>query len=223
MKKYAVIVAAGSGTRMGAELPKQFLPLKDKPIILHTLEAFLKAYDYIEIILVVAEQYLTIAESMVTASIGMAHIKIVSGGNTRFQSVKNGLAHIPGDSIVFVHDAVRCLVTSALIHRCFEEAMKNGNAIPSVKPVDSIRVETHTGNVMIDRDKIHVIQTPQTFRGSLIKSAFDQEYQDSFTDEASVAETMGEKINLIEGELSNIKITRPIDLVIAERILSERN
>jgi 2-C-methyl-D-erythritol 4-phosphate cytidylyltransferase len=222
LKKYAIIVAAGSGKRMGNAVPKQFLSLNEKPVLLHTLDVFLKAYDDLEIILVVADGYLNEAETISRSTIDVGRIKIIIGGDTRFHSVKNGMGHIVQESIVFVHDGVRCLVTEKLIHRCYMETMEKGNAIPSIRPVDSMRVETHHGNVIIDRDKVHIIQTPQTFKSNILKAAFMQEYQESFTDEATVAEMMGEKINLVEGEANNIKITRPVDLVIAERILAER-
>jgi 2-C-methyl-D-erythritol 4-phosphate cytidylyltransferase len=222
LKEFAVIVAAGSGTRMGTDTPKQFLLLKEKPVLWHTLNAFLKAFNNIEIILVVAKEYVYTAEGIAKSTFSPDRINIAVGGETRFDSVKNGLKHVAEDSIVFVHDGVRCLVTEKLIRRCYETAMEKGNAVPSIRPVDSIRVETHHGNAIIDRDKIHIIQTPQTFKSHIIKAAFNHAYDESFTDEASVAEMMGEKINLVEGEASNIKITRPIDLVIAERILEER-
>jgi len=223
VKKFAVIVAAGSGTRMGKGVPKQFLFLNEKPVLLHTLDTFLKAFDDIEIILVVADEHIETAEAIAKSASDKKRIKITTGGDTRFHSVKKGLVHVEDDSVVFVHDGVRCLITEKLIVRCYEEALANGNAIPAVKPVDSMRVETHHGNVIIDREKVHIIQTPQTFRSNIIKAAFEQDYDESFTDEATVAEMMGEKINLIEGESSNIKITKPIDLVIAERILEERS
>ena len=220
MKKFAVIVAAGSGTRMGSQVPKQFLLLKDKPIIWHTLHTFLKAYEDLQIVLVISKDYLDDALAIVKTTLDANRIAITVGGDTRFESVKNGLKLVSDDSIVFVHDGVRCLVTQTLIHRCYEGAVANGNAIPAVKPVDSIRVETHYGNSVLDRDKIHIIQTPQTFKSSILKAAFEQPYDEAFTDEASVAEKMGEKIYLVEGETSNIKITQPLDMLIAEKILA---
>jgi 2-C-methyl-D-erythritol 4-phosphate cytidylyltransferase len=219
LKKYAVIVAAGSGSRMGNDTPKQFLLLKGKPVLWYTLNTFLKAFDDVEIILVVAKEFINTAETIATSTFDANRIKIISGGDTRFHSVRNGLGFVDDDSIVFIHDGVRCLVTDKLIQRCYETAIEKDNAIPSVRSVDSIRVETHHGNAIIDRDKIHIIQTPQTFKSSIIKAAFQQAYDESFTDEASVAEMMGEKINLVEGEANNIKITLPIDLLIAEKIL----
>ena len=220
MKKFAVIVAAGSGKRMGADVPKQFLLLKDKPVLWHTLNAFLNAFRDTEIILVVANEYVYTAEGIAKSTIDANRIIITVGGETRFDSVKNGLKHVNEKSIVFVHDGVRCLVSEKLIHRCYDEAVEKGNAVPAVKAIDSLRIETIDGNEIIDRNKIRIIQTPQTFKSELIKTAFEQAYSESFTDEASVVERMGAKINLVEGEATNIKITTPIDLVIAEKLVS---
>lgn len=205
---------------MGADMPKQFLLLKDKPVLWHTLSIFLNAFADTKIILVVANEFVYTAEGIAKSTVDPNRIIITVGGETRFDSVKNGLKHVNESSIVFVHDAVRCLVSEKLIHRCYDEAVEKGNAVPSVKAVDSLRIETNDGNEMIDRNKIRIIQTPQTFKSELIKAAFEQAYSESFTDEASVVERMGAKINLIEGEANNIKITQPIDLVIAEKLLS---
>jgi len=204
---------------MGNAMPKQFLLINHKPILWYTLNTFLEAYDDLEIILVLHKDHLDKGKEIVDSFHGAGRITITKGGEARFHSVKNGLEFVKGPSIVFVHDGVRCLVSKALIHRCYEEANKKGNAIPSVKPVDSLRIEKENGNEIVNRNKIHIIQTPQTFKSSVIKPAFDQTYNPAFTDEASVVEKTGVKINLIEGELTNIKITQPIDLAVAERIL----
>jgi 2-C-methyl-D-erythritol 4-phosphate cytidylyltransferase len=222
LKKYAIIVAAGSGTRMNNSVPKQFLLLNNKTVLWHSLNAFLEAYDDLEIILVLAKDFFEKGNVIVQSTISPQRIKIVEGGETRFHSVKNGLEKVINDSIVFVHDGVRCLITKALIHNCYKVALKKGNAIPSVGAVDSVRIETADGNKIVDRNTVHIIQTPQTFLSDVLKKAFEQDYNNSFTDEASVVEKSGIKINLIEGEISNIKITQPIDLVIAEKILQER-
>ncbi len=214
-----VVVAAGSGKRMGTDVPKQFLLLKGKPVLWHTLNTFLSAFHDIEIILVVANEFVYTAEGIAKSTIDANRIVITVGGETRFDSVKNGLKHVAEESIVFVQDGVRCLVSENLIHRCYDETVKKGNAVPAIRAIDSLRIETSNGNEIIDRNKIRVIQTPQTFKSALIKAAFEQTSSESFTDEASVVEYMGTKINLIEGEATNIKITQPIDLVIAEKIL----
>lgn len=222
MKKYAVIVAGGSGLRMKTSVPKQFLPLFGKPVLYHTLTAFLEAFSDIDIILVLPEAHTETGEEIVAQTNDPSRIKITTGGETRFHSVKNGLEYVRQHSIVFVHDGVRCLVTTDLIRRCYEMALEKGNAIPALHAVDTIRIESFSGNQQIDRNKVRIIQTPQTFFSEIIKAAFEQDYVDSFTDEASVVEKLGVKINLIEGEETNLKITRPVDLLIAERIIEER-
>lgn len=220
MHKYAIIVAGGSGTRMGGDVPKQFQLLKGRSILWYTFKAFTDAYDDVQLILVLPENYLDKGEQIVK-EFPSHRIRITSGGATRFQSVKNGLQLVDAHSIVFVHDAVRCLASPKLIHRCAEMALEKGNAIPAISITDTIRMITASGNEQIDRDRLRIIQTPQTFFSNIIKPAFEQAYQESFTDEATVVEKTGVKINLVEGEMTNIKITRPGDLLVAERILEE--
>ncbi len=222
MKKYAVIVAGGSGLRMGTRVPKQFLPLRDKPVLWYTLTAFLEAFPDLTIILVLPEAHLQTGHDILRTTHDPDRIWMTTGGETRFHSVKNGLDHIHQHSIVFVHDGVRCLLTPDLVRRCYQMALERGNAIPAVTAVDSIRIENIGGNEYIDRNKVRIIQTPQTFYSDIIKAAFEQEYEETFTDEASVVERLGVKIHLIEGEATNIKITQPIDILIAEKILEER-
>ena len=221
MHKYAIIVAGGSGIRMGGDVPKQFQLLKDKPVLWYTLKAFTDAYDDVQLILVLPENHLEKGEQL-AEEFSSHRIHITSGGETRFQSVKNGLQLADDHSIVFVHDGVRCLVSPQLIHSCAEATLKKGNAIPAIYATDTIRIETSSGNEQINRNSVRIIQTPQTFFSNIIKPAFAQAYHESFTDEAVVVEKTGVKINLIEGEENNIKITRPIDLMIAEKILEER-
>lgn len=222
MKKYAVIVAGGSGMRMGTEMPKQFLPLRGQPVLWYTLTAFLQAFSDLEIILVLPEAHVQTGQDILRSTQDPDRIWMTIGGDTRFQSVKNGLSHIHQHSIVFVHDGVRCLLTPDLVRRCYDMAMEYGNAIPAVPAIDTIRIENFNGNSQIDRNKVRIIQTPQTFYSDIIKAAFEQEYESAFTDEASVVERLGVKINLVEGESTNIKITQPFDILIAERILEER-
>lgn len=218
MHKYAIIVAGGTGTRMGGELPKQFQLLKGKPVLWYTLKAFTDAYEDVQIILVLPENHVEPGQQ-ITKEFPLHRIRITTGGATRFHSVKNGLSLVDAHAIVFVHDAVRCLVSPQLIRHCAEAALEKDNAIPSVAAVDTIRIQTAVGNEGIDRNRVRIIQTPQTFFSNVIKEAYEQPYSESFTDEASVVEKMGVKINLIEGEATNIKITRPVDLLIAEKIL----
>ena len=222
MKKYAVIVAGGSGLRMGTSVPKQFLKIHNKPVLYYTLSTFLRAFPDMQIILVLPENNLHFIDELLNGIPESSRITITTGGDTRFMSVKKGLDLIKQHSIVFVHDGVRCLLTEQLIHRCYEEALDHGNAIPAIAAVDTIRIQNVTNNRMIDRNNVRIVQTPQTFFSEIIKAAFEQDYDESFTDEASVVEQLGVNIHLIEGEATNLKITRPIDLVIAEKILEER-
>ncbi|HNR17382.1 MAG TPA: 2-C-methyl-D-erythritol 4-phosphate cytidylyltransferase [Chitinophagaceae bacterium] len=222
MKKYAIIVAGGAGVRMGGNTPKQFMLLKDKPVLYYTLKVFLEAYTDLQIILVLPVEYTDMGQEIIDAYFDKDRIKITAGGDTRFQSVKNGLGLVEGESIVFVHDGVRCLLTKDLIYRCYQQAVETGTAIPAVVSKDSIRLISEEGNTAFDRNKVMLIQTPQTFHSKIIVPAFQIDYKDKFTDEATVAESYGMKVSLVEGEENNIKITRPVDLLIAERIIEGR-
>lgn len=222
MKKYAIIVAGGSGTRMGGILPKQFMLLRDKPVLYYTLKTFIEAYDDLQVILVLPVDYTDMGQEIIDAFFDKDRIRITAGGDTRFQSVKNGLALVEEESVVFVHDGVRCLLTKDLIHRCYLQAVETGTAIPAIPSKDSIRFITEEGNTAFDRNKVMLIQTPQTFHSKIIVPAFQIDYKDKFTDEATVAEAYGMKVSLVEGEETNIKITRPVDLLLAEQILAER-
>jgi len=222
MNTYAVIVAGGSGTRMGGPVPKQFRVLNGKPVLWHTVHTYIQAIEKIHIILVLPEEHLRHAEIM-KKEFPSASIQVTKGGKTRFDSVKNGLALTQDDSVIMVHDAVRCLVSANLIRRCRDEAVAHGHAIPAIYATDSIRLETGDHNERIDRNRIRIVQTPQAFLSKVIKPAFDQPYSTDFTDEASVLENTGVAIRLVKGEETNIKITRPVDLLIAEQILRDRN
>jgi 2-C-methyl-D-erythritol 4-phosphate cytidylyltransferase len=217
MKKTAVIVAGGSGVRMGSAVPKQFLHLKGKPIIWHTVQQFIYAYLDIQIVLVLPASYLQEAATYFETD-QLSNIQFVEGGSTRFDSVKNGLQKVTEPSVIFVHDGVRCLVSANLIKKCYEEAMVFGSAIPAVTATDSIRLVTGEAHQVIDRNRVKIIQTPQTFLSTVLIPAFDRPYQDSFTDEATVVEAAGHSVRLIEGEYSNLKITRPQDLIVAETL-----
>lgn len=221
MNKYAIIVAGGTGTRMGTNLPKQFMLLKDKPVLYYTLKVFLDAYNDLQIILVLPADYTDMGQEVIDAYFDKDRIRITAGGDTRFQSVKNGLALITEESIIFVHDGVRCLLSKELIHRCYTQAVETGTAIPAVISKDSIRLIREESNEAFDRNKVMLIQTPQTFHSKIVLPAFQIDYKGKFTDEATVVEAYGMKVLLIEGEENNIKITRPLDLLIAEKILDE--
>jgi 2-C-methyl-D-erythritol 4-phosphate cytidylyltransferase len=220
MKKYAIIVAGGMGSRMKVNMPKQFLHLKNKPILFYTLDTFLKSFEELQIILVLPQDYIEAGQEIINEYFNQDRIKITVGGGTRFQSVKNGLQLITEDSIVFVHDGVRCLLSVDLIHRCYQSAVEFGSAIPVINSKDSVRLVLEQGNEALERDRVKLVQTPQTFQSKILLPAFGGDYQDKFTDEATVVEAFGMKVHLVVGEEQNIKITQPIDLLLAEGIIN---
>ena len=220
MELYAIIVAGGSGKRMGAEVPKQFLELAGKPVLMHTIERFKMFNDAIEIITVLPENQLRHwIELQKKYSFTVPHT-LVKGGSSRFFSVRNGLKFISSPGLVAIHDGVRPFVSIDTIKRCFETAEKKGNAIPAVTVAESLRIVTDTGNHPINRLQVRQIQTPQVFRTDLIKNAYKLEYIPGFTDDATVLEKTGEKINLVEGNRENIKITTPEDLLLSNALFS---
>lgn len=222
MRKYAVIVAGGSGLRMGADKPKQFLLLRGKPILYYTINLFFKSFPDIQILLVLPKDFLKEGQGLLKELDASIDLEIVTGGATRFHSVQNGLNCIKEPGIVFVHDGVRCLLTENLIKACYEQAVAIGSAIPAVAATDSIRIVHGDASQVADRNMVRIIQTPQTFQTSLLLPAFETDYLESFTDEATVVEASGKMIHLIDGDYNNIKITRPVDLLIAENILKQR-
>ncbi|MCW5917801.1 MAG: 2-C-methyl-D-erythritol 4-phosphate cytidylyltransferase [Ferruginibacter sp.] len=222
MSKYAVIVAGGAGTRMGATTPKQFLLLNGKPLLYYTLKAFFDAFADIQIILVLPEEHIGTGQEIIDAYFDHQRVSITVGGRTRFHSVQNGLRLVLEESVVFVHDAVRCLVTPTLIRNCFEATLSFGSAVPVIACKDSVRILTDEGNEMLPREMVKLVQTPQTFYSKILLPAFQIDYKDKFTDEASVVESFGLKLYLVEGEVENIKITHPADLILAEYILNTR-
>lgn len=221
MNKYAIIVAGGSGKRMGSAVPKQFLRLHGKPVLYYTLKTFLRAYEDLQLVLVLPEDYADMGREIIDAYFDYSRIQITAGGETRFHSVKAGLRLVQGDAIVFVHDAVRCLVTTDLIQRCYDHALRMGSAVPVTMARDSVRLlnEELNDNEVLDRNKVVLVQTPQTFHSRILQPAFQIDFKERFTDEATVVEAYGLKISLIEGEENNLKITRPVDLLIAEKLL----
>lgn len=219
MKKIAVIVAGGSGSRMENSIPKQFLLLNNKPVLYYSINSFLQAYDDLEIILVLPEEHVAAGQEIIDAFFDYSRIRITIGGRTRFHSVQNGLQLVTEESILFVHDAVRCLVTVDLIRRCYEAAIENGSAIPVIDSKDSLRLVTSDGNEALDRTAVKLVQTPQTFHSKILVPAYQIDYKDKFTDEATVVEAFGLKVRLVEGEENNFKITRPGDLLIAQQLL----
>lgn len=229
MKKWAIIVAGGSGLRMGGSVPKQFLTLADRPLLSYTIEAFLQAYDDVRIVLVLPKEFILMGEQLLRSDFADKNIQLAVGGATRFDSVKSGLALTDREAIIFVHDGVRCLVTPQLIQRCYETAQKAGAVVPAITAKDSIRLRASTNPTsaestsVFDREQVLLVQTPQTFFGDWLHDAFTLPYQSAFTDEATVVEQTGRPICIVEGEETNIKITRPIDLLIAERYLQQRH
>ena len=188
--KIAIIVAGGTGQRMGSVVPKQFLEIEGKSILLHTIDQFVNAFDDISLVVVLPEGYIEEGKKLLKNRTKNP-IQFIAGGETRFQSVKNGLTAVKEKSIVFVHDAVRCLLTPALVQRCYQQAVENGSAIPAVSSTDTVRIMENEKHHLFDREKIMLIQTPQTFQSEIILAAFDQVYQPNFTDEANVVEASG--------------------------------
>lgn len=219
MKKFALIVAGGSGTRMNSDIPKQFLEIAGLPVIMHTINAFANFDPEIEFILVLPESQLSNWQLLCEKHHFDIKHKIAFGGTTRFYSVKNGLELIDEEGIVFIHDAVRPLVSEATIQNCLDCATTNGNALPVIPVTDSVRFVDGSKNQPADRSQIYLVQTPQTFLTSLIKKAYKFAQIDNFTDDASVLESAGSTINLVEGNRENIKITTPADLIVAEVLL----
>ena len=219
---FAIIVAGGSGSRMKSETPKQFIPLGNKPIIMQTVSRFLHFSDDVSIVLVLPEKEIQTWENLCNAySFDQKKIKVVVGGATRFLSVKNGLQAIEGATgIVAIHDGVRPVISRELIEKGFKTAQMHGNAIATVVLKDSIRkVNQDNSSTSLDRNEFRLVQTPQTFDLALIRNAYEQTDSVDFTDDASVAESAGQKITLIEGSYQNIKITTPEDLLLAEAVL----
>ncbi len=225
MKKFVVIVAGGSGTRMGSEIPKQFLMLQNKPILLHTIEQFLQAIPDIKILLVLPKHQISFWLDLCSKFTQVPEHEIVVGGETRFHSSLNGIQAIHDqEAIVAIHDGVRPFPAISNIIQAFQIAKELGNAVFSIKSKDSIRLLNHETNQFesIEREDIRIIQTPQIFKLSSLRKAFNVGYRNLFTDDASVLEYGGEKINLVEGNNENIKITTPEDLLIAEVILNKQ-
>ena len=216
--KIAIIVAGGKGERMHADIPKQFIEIQGKPILMHTLESFHRYDAAIQLIVVLHSVQIEFWNGLCQKhAFSLSHL-IVAGGQTRFQSVKNGLDTVNVPALVAVHDGVRPLVSNETIDRCMKMARENGNAVPVMPVVESLRELDGNRSQAVNREKFVTIQTPQVFRVSDIKGAYAQGYDPVFTDDATVLERSGVKINLVEGNRENIKITHPEDLVIAEAL-----
>lgn len=219
MKKAVIIVAGGSGNRMKSDIPKQFLLLKGKPILMHTIERFFQFDKDIQITLVLPANALSLWKDLCQTYNFAIHHSVTHGGATRFESVRNGLNLINDVDIVAVHDGVRPFVSLGVLESCFSMAISKKAVIPVISPNDSIRIISQDGNHSIDRSTIAIVQTPQVFDFKTIKSAYKQGYNELFTDDASVVESYGQAITFCKGNVENIKITTPMDLLIAELIV----
>lgn len=221
MKKYIIIVAGGKGLRMGGEIPKQFLPIKGKPVLMRTLETFSTCDETIERIVVLpVDQQDYWRHLCKIYGFTLSH-RIANGGETRFHSVKNGLALVEDNALVGVHDGVRPFVSSKVISECYRVAEVSGAAIPVTDVVETLRQVTENGNSQtVPRNCYKLVQTPQVFLSSLLKQAYSQPYTSCFTDDASVVEAWGYRVELVEGNRENVKLTTPFDLKLAEMILS---
>jgi len=215
----AIIVAGGSGSRMQADVPKQFLELCGKPVLMHTIMAFADACDGIRIIVVLPAAQIEKWKKLCSRYDFTLPHDIAEGGNTRFQSVKNGLSLLTGEGLVAIHDGVRPLVSRQTITGCFREAAICGCAVPALPITDSVREVSGVTSRMLDRSALRLIQTPQVFDITLLKKAYEQNYSPEFTDDASVFEKAGHAIHLTEGNVENIKITTPNDMMVAETYL----
>ena len=213
MNKVAIIVAGGIGSRMAADLPKQFLPIANEPLLFHTLRKFENSVD--QLILVMHPEWITYWNDLIAKySFNVKH-SIVAGGQTRAQSVLNGLEHVENDCLVAIHDAARPTVTKELIDSTFKNAEKHGACIPIIDIKDSIREISEDGNSKaVNRSKFKSVQTPQTFQASILKAAFENKDYEKYTDDASLAEANGTPVFLIEGEEQNIKVTTASDLIL---------
>jgi len=217
--KYAIIVAGGSGKRMGSNTPKQFIEIAKAPILMHSINKFTKADKTIKIILVLPENQHNYWNKLIIKYNFKTKHTLVNGGEERFHSVLNGLKHIRKDSFVAIHDGVRPLVSTNTINNCFKAVINNKAVIPVIPVIESIRKKEGNTNFAVNRDNYVTVQTPQVFDSNIILNAYEQAFNSTFTDDASVVEQLGHKIHLIEGNIENIKITQPIDLKIAELFL----
>lgn len=223
MIKYAIIVAGGSGTRMEAEFPKQFMLLNKKPVLLNSIEAFYNYSNEIKLILVLHPDYLGYWKKVCVDYRVTIPVQVVAGGPTRFQSVKNGLSAIDNEGLVAVHDAARPLINPSFVEKLFEEAEIFGSSVPGVAVNDTIRQFDGKTSVQLDRNALRAMQTPQVFKISELQNAYMQSYTELFTDDASVMQMAGYSLKITEGLPINLKITYPHDIILAEAILANAN
>ena len=219
MDRYAILVAGGKGLRMGSDIPKQFLPLRGRPVLMHTIDVFRRTYPDIHIILVLPREQQDYWRQLCGQHDYDVEVCVADGGETRFHSVRNGLSQNPDGArgVVGVHDGVRPFVSPEAICRCYEAAEEFGAVVPVVPVVETVRQVLADGSSMtVDRNAYRLVQTPQTFDIQLLKKAYGQPFDPFFTDDASVVEAMGHPIKLVEGNNENIKLTNPADLKLAE-------
>jgi 2-C-methyl-D-erythritol 4-phosphate cytidylyltransferase len=221
-REYALIVAGGKGTRIKSDVPKQFLELNGLPVLMHTIAAFYRYSENIQVIVVIPEDDFSVWENLCVKHSFQKAVVLQKGGDTRFQSVKNGLAQISGEGLVAIHDGVRPLVNEDIIAASFRLAAVHKSAVASVRLKESIRITDQDTTRSADRSRFRLIQTPQTFQVELIKKAYESKEDPSLTDDASIAERAGHLISLFEGSYENIKITTPEDLIIAEALLRNK-
>jgi len=219
---YIIIVAGGKGLRMGSDIPKQFLPIGGKPVLMRTLERFREYSADLQIILVLPEAQQDYWQELCRKYNFEVEYQLANGGQTRFHSVQNGLALVPDDAegVVGVHDGVRPFPSIEVISNCYETARTVKAVIPVIPVVETVRHLSPLTSITVPRDEYRLVQTPQTFDIQLLKAANRQPYNDGFTDDASVVESYGHAITLVEGNRENIKITTPYDIVVAEAILT---
>lgn len=223
MKKFAIIVAGGIGSRMQSSIPKQFMPMDGIPVLMYSVRAFFDYDRSINIVIALPRDHISIWEELCrNFNFDLEH-SIVHGGKTRFHSVRNALRTIREDGLIAVHDGVRPLVSRDTISRCFNTAAEKSNAVPVMEVLESLRKHSAAGSISADRSEYMLVQTPQVFQSQLLKRAYNQEYEDAFTDDASLVERLGHLIHLVEGNPENIKITNKTDLVVAEALLRELN
>jgi 2-C-methyl-D-erythritol 4-phosphate cytidylyltransferase len=218
-KHYAIIVAGGSGSRMQSVIPKQFLLLNGLPVLMHTMQAFYSSQPQPQLILALPESYHTYWMHLCADHQFQLPYQLVSGGDSRFQTVKNALSLVPPNALVAVHDAVRPLISTTIIEDTYKQAAEQGAVVVAVKSRDSVRQSTNGQTQSLLRDEIYLVQTPQTFKAGLLKEAYDRPFESSFTDDASVAEKAGHAIHIVEGSYLNFKITFPEDIAIAELLM----
>lgn len=222
MKKYVIVVAGGKGLRMGGEIPKQFIPVKGKPVLMRTLETFYACDPNIELIVVLPVEQRSYWEHL-CAEYGftLTH-RVAAGGETRFHSVKNGLALVEEDGVVGVHDGVRPFVSAEVIANCYAQAAALQAVVPVTDVVETVRhLLPEGGSETVSRNDYKLVQTPQVFTVELLKRAYAQDYKPFFTDDASVVEALGQSVHLVSGNRENIKLTTPFDLKVAESLIDD--